>query len=193
MKPNDVSGLLVLPANRLVVVVLNSRTPARPATFEEVADQVKQAFTTSKSQEIAQNKAKEAADRLRAGEDIEKVAKSYKLDVSTTNFFSREETVEGLGSAVYVEDGFNKPDGAILGPTAIQNREVVSKVIGKMAADEAALAAERDQIARSIKQRKEQEVGALFMDSIFTQLERDGKAKLYPQAIARVAGAFHEK
>jgi hypothetical protein len=69
----------------------------------------------------------------------------------------------------------------------------VSKVIGKMAADEAGLGAERDQIGRSIKQRKEQEVGALFMDSVFTQLERDGKAKLYPQAIARVAAAFHEK
>jgi peptidyl-prolyl cis-trans isomerase D len=193
MKPNDVSGLLVLPANRLAVVVLNARTPGRPATFDEVADQVKQAFMTSKSQEIAQNKAKEAADRLRAGEDIEKVAKSYKLDVSTTNFFSREETVEGLGSAVYVEDGFSKPEGAIVGPTMVQNRDVVSKVIGKMAADAAALGAERDQIARSIKQRKEQEVGLLFMDSIFTQLEREGKAKLNPQAIARVAAAFHER
>ena len=193
MKPNDVSGLLVLPANRLAVVVLNTRTPGRPATFDEVADQVKQAFLTSKSQEIAQNKAKEAANRLRAGEDIEKVAKSYKLDVSTTNFFSREETVEGLGSGVYVEDGFNKPEGTILGPTMIQNRDVVSKVIGKMAADEAALAAERDQITRSIKQRKEQEVALLFMDSIFTQLEREGKAKLFPQAIARAAASFHER
>ena len=193
MKPNDVSGLLVLPANRLAVVVLNSRTAGRPATFDEVADQVKQAFLTSKSQEIAQNKAKEAADRLRAGEDIEKVAKSYKLDVTTTNFFTRGETVEGLGSAVYVEDAFNKPEGSILGPSMIQNRDIVTKVIGKMAADQAALAAERDQIAGQLKQRKEQEVAALFMDSIFTQLERDGKAKMFPAAIQRAAASFHEK
>src|SRR5580658_8599485 len=36
MKPNDVSPVLTLPANRLVVAVLTARTPPRPATFEEV-------------------------------------------------------------------------------------------------------------------------------------------------------------
>jgi peptidyl-prolyl cis-trans isomerase D len=193
MKPNDVSMVLVLPANRLAVVVLNARTPARPAEFNEVADQVKQAYMTAKSQEIAQNKAKEAADRLRAGEDIEKVAKSYKLDVASTNFFGRDETVDGLGSAVYVEDAFTKSEGSILGPSMIQNRDVVSKVIGKTPADETSLAAERDGIVLKLKQQKAQTRDQLFLDSVFTQLQREGKAKMFPEAIARVTASYHEK
>jgi len=193
MKPNEVSNVLALPANRLAIVVLNSRTPARPAEYAEVADQVKQNLVVAKSQEIAQAKAKEATDRLRAGEDIEKVAKSYKLDVTTTNFFGPDDAVDGLGSAVYVSDAFTKPEGTILGPTLIQGRDVVSKVIGKQEADMAGLAAEREAILMKLKQQKANERNALFLDSIFNRLQAEGKVKIYPDAIARTTASYREK
>jgi peptidyl-prolyl cis-trans isomerase D len=193
MKPNEVSGVLALPANRLAITVLNSRTPARPAEYSEVADQVKQNFVTSKSQEIAQMKAKEAADRLRAREDIDKVAKSYKLEVTSTNLFGPDDAVDGLGSAVYVSDAFTKPEGTILGPAMIQGREVVSKVVGKQEADMVGLAVERAAIVTKIKQQKAAERNALFLDSIFSKLQADGKAKIYPDAIARTTASYREK
>jgi peptidyl-prolyl cis-trans isomerase D len=193
MKPNEVSGVLALPANRLAIAVLNSRTPSRPAEYSEVADQVKQNFINGKAQEIAQTKAKEATERLRAGEDIDKVAKSYKLEVTSTKMFGPDDAVEGLGSAAYVADAFTKPQGTILGPTPIQGREVVSKVVGKQEADMAGLAAERAAIVMKIKQQKANERNALFLDSIFSRLQAEGKVKMYPEAIARATASYHEK
>ncbi|MBV9400806.1 MAG: peptidylprolyl isomerase [Bryobacterales bacterium] len=190
MKPNEISQVLTLPADRLAVVVLNSRAPARPAEFSEVADQVKQNFITTKSQEIAAAKAKEAADKIRAGEDIEKVAKSYKLDVTTTNFFARDDAVDGLGSAAYVADAFTKPEGTILGPALIQGRQIVSKVAGKQEADQSKFEAERADIIMRLKQQKAQERNPLFLDSIFHKLEVEGKAKIYPDAMARVSASY---
>jgi peptidyl-prolyl cis-trans isomerase D len=192
-KAGDVSQVLVLPANRLAVVVLTSKQPGRAAEFSEVADQVKQTVTNAKAQELALAKAKEAAERLKAGEDIEKVAKSYKLDVTTTNMFIRDDAVEGLGSAVYVEDAFSKPVGSILGPTLIQGRNVVSKVIGREEPDPSLLAGERESIVLKLKQDKAQERNALFMDSVFSKLAAEGKAKMYPDAIARVTASYREK
>ena len=193
MKPNDVSQVLVLPANRLAVVVLNSKTPARQADYAEVAEQVKQGAINTKAQALAHAKAKEAAERLKAGEDIEKVAKSYKLDVTSTNLFGHDDAVEGLGSAVYVEDAFTKPVGTIQGPTMINGRDVVSRVAGREEADLSLLAGERDAIVLKLKQSKAQERNALFMDSVFSKLQAEGKAKMYPAAIARVTASYQAK
>ena len=48
MKPNDVSAVLTLPANRLVVAVLTNSTAARPATFEEVEGKVRDRLIADK-------------------------------------------------------------------------------------------------------------------------------------------------
>ena len=192
MKPGEVSSVLPLPANRLAVVVLNSVTPAKPADFADVADQVKQNYVTAQSQEMAQNKAKEAAERAKAGEDMDKIAKSMKLEAVTTNFFGPDDAVEGLGSAVYVAEAFTKTEGAVLGPSNIQGRFVVSKVLGKVGADQAGLAAERTQLTLKLKQQKAQERNALFLDSIYTKLAGEGKARMYPDAIKRVTASYRQ-
>ena len=205
MMPGEVSNVVALPANRLAVVVLNSRTPAHPADYIDVADQVKQNYTLAKAQDLAQTKANETATDLRGGQDIDKVAKSMKLDVTTTNFFGRDDAVDGLGSAVYVEDAFKKPEGTILGPTMVQGRYIVAKVTGKQSADQTAFAAERDALALKLKQAKAQERDQLFLDSIFTKLQTDcgwlrmscifggPKARIYPEQIARVTASYREK
>ena len=114
-------------------------------------------------------KAKEAAERLRKGEDIEKVAKSYKLDVVTSSLFGSADSVEGLGQAVYVADAFTKPVGSILGPTQINGRNVVSKVVDQVRADPALLAAQRDQIVDALKRQKANVADELLEDSIITR------------------------
>lgn len=193
MKPNDVSQVLTLPANRLAIVVLNSRTPARQAQFSEVADQVKQNYSVDAAQRVAEGKASEAADRIRKGEDMDKVAKSMKLEAVNSTLFGRSDAVEGLGSAVYVEDAFSSPEGTVQGPKQIQGRYVVYKVTGRMAADMGALAAERDSILLKIKQRKAQTRQALLLDSIYTKLAQEGKAKKYDDAFRRLMASYRPK
>ena len=190
LKPNGVSPVLALPSNRLAVVVLKEHIPARLSTFAEVKDQVRQKYILDQAQVIAEDKAKEAAAKLRNGEDMDKVAKSYKLDVVTSSFFGRADSVEGLGQAIYVQDAFTKPVGSIIGPTDINGRAVVSKVLQNNPADKAAFAAQRDQILLEIKQKKAQERNQLLMDSIVAQLYKDGKIKRNDAAIRALVASF---
>ncbi len=186
LQSNGVSQVLSLPANRLAVVVLNKRTPARPALLDEVKDRVKSEYLLEKGQSIAHEKAVEAADRLKKGEAIEAVAKSMKLDVTTSSEFSRNDSVEGIGPAVYFEEAFTKPVGTILGPSMINNKDVVSKVVGRVEADMVGFAAEKDAILMGIKKKKAQDRNELLMDSILAKLTDDGKVKIHRDAIQRL-------
>lgn len=190
MKPNDVSQPVALPSDRLAVVVLRSRTPARVSTFDEVKDQVRQAFIIAKAKDVAAQKAKEAAEKLRQGVDIDQVAKSYKLSVVTSSTFGSADSVEGLGLAMYVSDAFTKPVGSILGPTEINGQNVVSKVLEQDRADPALLASQKDQIVDALKRQKATVADELLEDSIVSQLQSQGKLKINNDAIKALAASY---
>ena len=70
MKPKDVSQVLVLPANRLAVVVLNDKFPSHPSELAEVESRVRDRLIDEKAQQIAVDKSKEAAERLKKGRGL---------------------------------------------------------------------------------------------------------------------------
>jgi peptidyl-prolyl cis-trans isomerase D len=190
MKPNDVSPVLTLPGDRLAVVVLKARIPAHLSDFDEVKEQVRQRYVLLQSQLLADAEAKKAVELLRGGEDMEKVAKSFKLDMVTSSFFGRADSVEGLGQATYVEDAFTKPVGTVFGPTMINGRDVVSKVLEKITADPSALAAQRDQILLALKQKKAADRAELLADSVMTELTKEGKLKRDDKAILALRASY---
>lgn len=190
MKAKDVSPVLTLPANRLVVAVLTEKTPARPSTYEEVESKVRDRLVGEKALGLAKTKASEAAAKLRAGEDIDKVAKEYKLDVSKPAEFGRSDSVEGLGQAAYVKDAFTHPVGAVLGPTEVMNRNIVYKVTARTEPDMAAFAAEKETLRGSIRQQRAVERWNLFMDSVTTRLTSDGKLKVNHDLVLKLAAAM---
>jgi peptidyl-prolyl cis-trans isomerase D len=192
MKPGQVSEAIVLPSNRIAVVVLENKTPPRNAEFDEVQDKVKGKLISSLAEKAASDKAKEAADRLTKGEDIRKVAQSMGLEVVTSSEFGINDSVEGLGAAVYVQDAFTKPVGAILGPSMINGREVVSKVTDKVPASMAAFPAERASLLKDLKQKRATERQDLLLDSILTKLVNEGKVRVYRDEIQKMVAAYRK-
>lgn len=190
MKPNDISGVLTLPADRLAVVVLKSRTPARTATFDEVKDQIRQRFMIEKSKEIAAAKAKEAAEDLRKGEDMEKVAKEFKSTVVTSSLFTASDSVEGLGLAAYVQDAFTKPVGTVVGPSEINGQNVVWKILEQVHADPATYASQKDAIVDALKRNKATVMNELMEDSVIVQLTDNGKLKVNNDAVKALAATY---
>jgi peptidyl-prolyl cis-trans isomerase D len=190
MKPNDVTPVLTLPANRLVVAVLKDKTAARPAIFDEVADKVKDRMLTDRATTLAHSKSREAAEKLRGGEDIEKVAKGMKLEVNSPAQFGPADSVEGLGQAVYVKEAFTKGVGAVVGPLDVMGRDIVYQVSAKAPADMAAFAAEKETIRGTIRQQRANERLNLFMDSVTTKLKAEGKLKVNNDLVLKLAQAL---
>jgi peptidyl-prolyl cis-trans isomerase D len=190
MKPNDVTPVLTLPANRLVVAVLTKRIPSRGSTFEEAESKVRDRLISLKSMTVAKDKAREAAAKIRAGEDMAKVAKEYKLELASPPAFGRADSVEGLGAANSIKEVFKSPVGAILGPTDAGNKDVVYKLTAKVDADMAGFAAEKDTIRETLRQERAKERLDLFMDSVKTRLTAEKKLKVNDDLLKKLAAAM---
>jgi peptidyl-prolyl cis-trans isomerase D len=193
MKAGEVTPVQFLSANRLAVVVLNSRTPGRPADLSEVQATIRDSMANDKAGVFAQNRARDAAEQLKKGEDIDKLAKSLGLEVVTSSNFGRADSIEGLGPATAVYDAFVKPVGTILGPIEISQRNVVVKVIEKTPADLTALPVERDAILQELKVKKAGERSNLLMDSILTKLMAEGKVVVHYPEIQRAMATYRTK
>ena len=193
MKPEEVSPVLVLPNNRMAVVILNGRTPGRPAEFSEVQAQIRDKLTDEKAAQIANDRAKDAAERLKKGEDISKVAKSMQLEVTTSSSFGRADSIDGIGPAATLEDVFTAKVGQVLGPLMIQSRNIIAKVTEKSEADLTALPVERDGILGQLKQKKAQERNALLMDGILAKLTSEGKVVVHQKEIQSMSADLRKR
>ena len=193
MTNNGVSQLLTLPANRVAVAVLLHKTPPAQSSFEEAQSKVRDAFVIVQSTEVAKKKADEAAAKIHGGEDLAKVAKAMKLDLTTSVDFTRNDSVEGLGHAALVPDAFTKPAGTVVGPVEISGRQVIYKVLDQTRIDPSKVPAdERDKVLSELKQTKAQQDMMLFMDAVVNQLKADGKVKVYENVIRQFAASFHQ-
>jgi peptidyl-prolyl cis-trans isomerase D len=193
MKPGQVSDVLVLPSNRMAVITLESKSAPRPAEFSEVEPEVRNNILELLSKKMAEDRANEAAERLKKGEEIHAVAKSMNLEVVSSSDFGLSDSVEGLGQAVYVQEAFNKPVGTILGPSLINGRQVVSRVTSKTPANMAAFPAERETLLKEIKRKRATDRQELLMDSIRTKLVNDGKVRIYNDEIQKMVATFRKR
>jgi hypothetical protein len=135
--------------------------------------------------------AKELMDKAASmGGDLAAAAKSMGLDVKTTDEFARNGSVEGLGSASYLLDGFVRPDGAVFGPISLPDGTIVAKVINHVAPDPAKLAEQRAQIRDDIKSQKARDRNQLFEAGMREELIRQGKIKLHQDVINRLVANY---
>jgi peptidyl-prolyl cis-trans isomerase D len=191
LKPGEVSQPVVLPGNKLALAVVSSITPSRVQTFDEAKDAIREYFISTKVNTLVVTKAAELIAKAKSmGGDLEKAAKSMGLDVKTSEEFGRTGTVEGLGTATYLQDGFRTADGGVFGPIAIPDGQVVARVVSHVSPDMAQLDAQRNQIRDDLKSQKARDRNALFEAGVRDQLIKAGKLKVNPQALQRLMANY---
>jgi len=191
MKPNDVSDVVVLPGNKLALVVLNAITAPKPAEFSEVEAKVRDLYVTGESTKLADIAAKKAGERVRAGEDLAAIAKSEKLDATTSTDVTINDSITGLGPAAVIPDIFTKPVNSVIGPVSVEGRNIIYKIVDRQTPDPNNFSNERDAAIQELKQQKARAMYALFQDSLMEQARQDGKLKIHQNAIHQLTSEFH--
>src|SRR5579884_1900268 len=176
----QVSQVIQVSPTRLAVAAVTAVNPAHTPPLSEVEGRVRDAYVNEKAIQIAQQKAQEAANALQKnGGDLEAVAKSMGLEVKSSDLFTRNGAIHGVGSASYFSAAFTKPVGSVIGPVNAAGQTVVAKVTDKVEPDMNNFAAQREQIFNSLKQKKAEERNSLLQDSILNSLIQKGKVKIY--------------
>jgi peptidyl-prolyl cis-trans isomerase D len=189
----QVSEAIQVSPTRLAVATVTQVNPPRVRPFAEVEAQVRESFVTQKSNEALQQKAKQAADMLASnGGDIEAVAKSFGLEVKTSDPFNRNGSVAATMAASFFGDIFSKPVGATMGPINAGGQTVVAKLVEKTEPDMKELAAQRDNILRNLKDKKLEERRMLFQDSVVYQFTKEGRVKIHKDVVDRMMSQYQK-
>ena len=178
--------------NKLAVAVVSAIHPPHPAEFSEAEAQVRQIYSQQQANRLVSEKSKKAADLVKEnGGDLKAAAKSVGLEVKTSDFVSRDSAIEGVGSAYYLADAFNKPVGTVIGPLAAGgSSNLLGKIVERQPADMSKLGQMRDTIVTQLKSQKAQQRSMLFQDSVLTTLIRQGKVKKHQDTINRLIARY---
>ncbi len=183
----------VVPAgqDRLVVAQVTEIVPPRPATLEEVRGQIEGQIVTERSQTILEDRIKEAEERIRlANGDLAAVARAMNFDLKTTAPVSRGEEIEGIGTALQIDEVYQKEPGQVAGPIRLSVGVVFAKLIEKVPADLTQLAARRAELTEALKQRRARERRDLFSEGVLNDLIARKKVKIYEENIQRLTDRF---
>ena len=190
LKKGEVSQVVPLGASKLALAEVMDIVPARPASFEEVKGQIREFLGGQSLKLLLQERSQQLVAAAKANGDLAKAAKAMGLEAKTSEAFKRQATVEGFGSATYIDDAFPKPDGTILNPLPMPDGTVIVKVMEHVPPDMGQLAEQRDKIREGLKVQKARIRGNLFQDGLVDELVRQGKVKLHQDVINRIISSF---
>ena len=192
LRAGEVSPVLQVSPSKLAVAAVTNVQPAKPATLAEVEGQIRELVTNRKLGQLTEQKVRETMDRIKSmqGTDLSAIAKAIGGEVRSTQLFSSEGAADGIGPASYLREAFEKPAGSVLAPFNLGNQIFVAKVTEKQVADASALAATRDQVLLTLKQKKAQERKELFEDGLLTTLIKEGKVKKNQDTIKRLVTQY---
>lgn len=193
LRNGEVSPVLQVAPTKLAVVAVTNVQAVRQAALNEVDAQIRETLMNTKVSRLTEQKVRETMDKVKsmqAAGDLKAIAKAIGGEVKSTQLFTSEGAADGIGPASYLSEAFEKPVGTTLAPFNLASQVFVAKVTEKQVADAAALAATRDQILLSLKQKKAQERKELFEDGLLTNLIKEGKVKKNQDTIKRLVTQY---
>ena len=191
LKKGEPSQLLALVDNKIALVLVTDVIPSRPQTFEEVQNRIRDTITQNRLTMVVQNHAAELAEKAKSmGGDLAKAAKTMGLGVKTSGEIDRSGSVEGLGSATYVQEGFSRPDGTVFGPISTPDGTVVAKLLQHADPDLSKLPEQRVALLDEIKSQKARDRNSLFEAGLRDALIKQGKIKIHQDVINRLLATY---
>jgi peptidyl-prolyl cis-trans isomerase D len=191
LKKGEVSQTLALPDNKVALALVTDVTAPRPQTFEEVQNQIRDAIVQNRLTLVVQDHAKELVEKAKSmGGDLGKAAKTMGLEAKTSGEIDRLGSVEGLGSASYIQEGFTRPDGTVFGPISTPDAVVVAKVLQHTDPDLSKLPEQRVALRDEIKGQKGRDRNSLFETGLRDALIKQGKIKIHQDVINRLLASY---
>jgi len=86
------------------LIKLKERKPAYIPELDAIREKVKEKAGQNKNKEYTEKKFKELADRLKGGDSLEKISEDLKMDIQHTPFFSRIDSIPGIGDFPAIKD-----------------------------------------------------------------------------------------
>jgi len=116
LEPGETSDLVTTQAG-FHIIRLTDRRPATTRSLDEARVEIQDRLAAEKASQQVATRARELAGRIRAPEDLDRAATEAGLKTQTSDFFTRDVQIPGLGVVPEaVEAAFTLEPGAVSGP-----------------------------------------------------------------------------
>jgi peptidyl-prolyl cis-trans isomerase D len=178
-------GPIQMTGNKAIMAVITEVAPARQAEFSEVADRVKNDCNTAKARDLVKARADKLAERAKAFGDLRKAAREFGVEVKSSDLFTRDGSIPGLGGASTVSDAFNVPPHSVVGPVRAGADFAVYQVTERVGADMSLFASESKVLHDTMTGTRQNEAFDIFKDELRKRMEKEGKVKVYQSRVDR--------
>ena len=185
LQPGELSQPLQLDQG-VAILTTKQILPAHQGTLVEVHDQVLADYQRDQSTVLAQQRAGELAKRVQGGEAMDKAAKDLGVEVKTSESFNRSGSIPDVGTGKQLQAAFGKNVGQSSGPANISGNWLVYRVTAHTAPNPADLAAQHDDIQKTLLQTKQEAAFDAFRTSLEAQLTKEGKLVIHKDVMNRL-------
>ncbi|MGH9727271.1 MAG: peptidyl-prolyl cis-trans isomerase [Candidatus Acidiferrales bacterium] len=158
-----------------IIISLNKIVAGHQGTLAEVRGRVLADFRKEKAQDLAEQKAQDLAKRVKAGDSLDKAAKSLGLTVKSTDPITRTSQIADLGPAKELGAAFNMNVGQSSAPVLIGGNWLVYQVKSKQGINPADFAKAAEGLKQQILQEKQSVAFEAFHDALQKRYEQEGK------------------
>ncbi len=193
LQKGGVSEVIQTQDNKLGFAVVDEVFPERPAQLADVQDLVRAAIVEEKARALAESRVKAIEAKLKSSpDDLRGAAAAVPgLKIVDTGLFARGGAMKDVGPQAYFgEQAFVNPIGKVVGPYTIGAARYFFRVAEKAPGSATGLEAERNNLVKSIKDRKLTERRDLFEEGLIGNLKAEGKVKINDDAVKRMASTF---
>lgn len=190
LRAGEVSGV-VNAGQGLAVLRVEKITPEHPAELLDVRPQVEQGCRREKATEMSKKRAGDLAERARSLGELAKAAAEFNLTVKTSEPFSREGSIAGVGPvASFSGAAFRMKVGEIGGPVTVDGADLLYRVVEQIFVTPEDVAKNRDTVRPQMLDQKRNSVFQLFLEELRRRLEKEGKLKTNEAALKRFTGGL---
>ncbi len=173
-----------------VVAQLTGIQPSELSELETVRDEVLEDFKTTRADEAARQKAFAFSQGAREKSDFEGVAGAQNLKVVTSNFFTRDTSVDDdLGYATEILSRvYMMPEDQVSPAVSAAGKYVVFQIAEKSSVDEEQFGREKEALLQELSFSKREQFYLEYLQSITNRLEADEQIQINRELVDSIIG-----
>ena len=173
-----------------LVAQLMEIQPSELSEFEAVQDQVTRELKLSLGEEIARERAFAFAQALKEEASFEKVAAGENLQVTTTDFFKRDASIDDeLGFATEIlSRAFRMKEDEISPALSVSGKYVVFQVAEKSTVDEEKFEQDKEELLQQITFQKRNRFFEAWVLNVINTLYEEDKIQINRPLVDSIAG-----
>ncbi len=186
LNPGELSDPLQVDSG-WVILTVKDIIPAHQGTLAEVHDRVLADYRQENSVDLARTKAEELAKRVQAGQPLDKAAKELGLEMKTSDPFTRDGSLPGIGSVQpFAADVFSMAVGQTSAPTDAGGNWLVYRVADHQNPNPDDFAKQSGDIEQQLLQDKQEAAFAAFRTALNDRLKQEGKITINQDVLNRL-------